>query len=144
MPSLASQGNSRHNTKMFDLQNLKELWLLLDWQDSKSALVEHANLSRDALHIYFALAIFLAACWLFKWRPSSWKPWLLLLAVQSTNELFDMFASLQDDGVIWIWANIKDMVNTMIGPTVLLLAARYLKVFTAEPAPHKDKLGDEA
>lgn len=119
---------------MIDRQDLKDLWNLLDWQDKKAALVEHANLSRDALHVYFALLIYLGACWLFRWKAGSIKPWLVVLAFQLVNELFDMRVSYEDDGVIWIWANIKDMVNTMIAPTMLLLAARFGGVFGTAPA----------
>ena len=143
MPLLASQGNRRQTRKVIDRQDLKELWLLLDWQDKKSALIEHANLSRDALHVYAALLIFLGGCWLFKWKPCEWKPWLLVLAVQTVNEVFDMRLSYEDDGVVWIWANIKDMINTMALPTIFMIVARYSGIFNAEPAAINEDLGDK-
>ena len=128
---------------MITRQDLKELWELLHWQDTKTALVDHANLSRDALHVYIALMIYLGSCWLFKWHPRSWKPWLLVLLFQTVNEVFDMRVSFEDDGVIWVWGNIKDMVNTMVAPTMLLFAARCFKVFEAKPKTPKAPSGDK-
>ncbi len=121
-------------------QELKELWILLDWQVTKTALIDHAHLGRDALHIYAALAIFLAACWLFRWKATSIKPWLLVLLAQSINEIFDMRVSYEDDGVIWIWGNIKDMINTMVAPTLLILAARYTSIFERTPSGDKPEM----
>lgn len=105
-------------------------WQAIEWQDTKTALADHAELSRDALHIYAALIIFLAACWLFKWNAGRWKPWALVLLAQCINEYFDMKNMLADDGVIWIWGSIKDTVNTMILPTFLVIAARYTAIFS--------------
>ena len=125
---------------MLDRQDLKAFWELLNWQSNKAALADHAHLGRDALHIYAALLIFLGACWLFRWKASSIKPWLLVLLIQTINEAFDMRASFEDDGVIWIWGNIKDMVNTMIAPTLLVLAARYTAIFRKEPSGDKPEM----
>lgn len=111
----------------------------IGWQDWKTALADHANLSRDALHVYAALLIFILACRLLRCRPSDWRPWLAVLAAQLVNEAFDMRDMIADDGVIWIWASVKDTVNTMIVPSVLLFAARRWEMFGAEP-----KSGDEA
>lgn len=119
---------------------VKELWSLLNWQDTKTALVDHAHLERDALHVYAALMIFLGACWLFRWKATSIKPWLLVLLIQTMNELFDMWGSYEDDGVIWIWGNIKDMINTMILPTLLILAARYTAMFDRRPSGDKPEV----
>ena len=121
-------------------QELKELWTLLDWQDTKTALVDHAHLGRDALHIYAALLIFLGACWLFRWKAGSIKPWLLVLLVQTINEIFDMRIGFEDGGAIRIWGTIKDMVNTMIAPTLLVLAARYTAIFRKEPSGDKPEM----
>ncbi len=124
-------------------EKIQQWYALLDWQDTKDAIRDHANLSQDALHIYAALAIFIGACILFRWKPSQWKPWLLVLAAQCLNEYLDVRDSLADDGVIWIWGNIKDMANTMLAPTVLLVAARYFAVFGSERKTDNPDLGDE-
>ncbi|MGB7374462.1 hypothetical protein [Pontixanthobacter sp.] len=105
----------------------------IEWQDTKTALATLADLSRDALHIYAALIIFLGACWIFRWRARSVKPWALVLLCQCINEYVDMQNMLADDGVIWIWGTIKDTVNTMILPTLILLAARYTSIFASVP-----------
>lgn len=111
----------------------------IGWQDWKTALADHANLSRDALHIYAAVLIFILACKLLRARPADWRPWLAVLAAQLVNEAFDIRDMIEDDGVIWIWASVKDTINTMIIPTVLMAAARRWELFGAAPAS-----GDEA
>jgi len=124
-------------------EKLDSLLALLEWQTAKEAIRNHANLSQDALHIYAALLIFIAACLIFRWKPREWKPWLLVLAIQCVNEFFDMRNSIADDGVIYIWGNLKDMLNTMIAPTLLMLTARYSQIFGSEVSVEDDSSGDE-
>lgn len=117
---------------------------MIGWQDLKTVMEEQLHLSRDAMHIYAALIIFLLACWIFRWKPSDWRPWLVVLLAQCFNEALDMASMLEDDGVIWIWSSVKDTVNTMITPTLLLIAARYAGVFGGDPAPRGEReSGDE-
>jgi len=124
-------------------EKLDSLLALLEWQTAKEAIRNHANLSQDALHIYAALLIFIAACLVFRWKPRDWKPWLLVFAVQCLNEYFDMRNSIADDGVIYVWGNLKDMLNTMIAPTLLMLAARYSQMFGSEASAEEETSGDE-
>ena len=124
-------------------EKLDSLLALLEWQTAKEAIRIHANLSQDALHIYAALLIFIAACLVFRWKPREWKPWLLVFAVQCANEFFDMRNSIADDGVIYIWGNLKDMLNTMIAPTLLMLTARYSQMFGSEVSVEDNSSGDE-
>ena len=98
-------------------------------QQTKRFLVEHLDLAKDALHIYVALTVFLGACLLFKWKAAQGKPWLLVLAVALTGEAWDLRDSLVYHTRIDLWGNWKDLWNTMLVPTVLMLAARYTRVF---------------
>jgi len=98
-------------------------------QQAKLVLVTHLGLAKDALHIYVALAIFLGACLLFKWKASEWKPWALVLAAALLGEAWDLRDRVIYDIPVRLAENWKDVWNTMLIPTVLLLATRYSKIF---------------
>ena len=98
-------------------------------QQTKLFLVEHLALAKDALHIYVALAVFLGACLVFRWKAAQWKPWLAVLAAALLGEAWDLRDSLVYDTPIALANNWKDVWNTMLVPTVLMLAARYTRVF---------------
>jgi len=88
----------------------------------KVALSQFLHLSKDALHIHFGLAIFLAAAFLLRRPAGSWIPWFVLLGLELVNEWLDLRHS--NFGLRDIGASTKDIVNTMFWPTVLLLAIR--------------------
>ena len=116
------------------------------FQQSKLYLVENLHLARDALHIYVALIIFVGACLMFGWKARDWLPWLLVLFVAAIGEALDIHERLEGFARPATWENLKDIVNTMILPTVLLLAARYSTIFVrgSSPAAENRGSGDEA
>lgn len=105
----------------------------ITWQNWKLRLEEATEISRDAMHIHASLAIFLIACFVCRLRPSDWRVWLIVLAAQLVNEALDMVVMLHDSGRIFWWSCIKDTINSMVLPTVLVLVARYTSLF-GEPA----------
>lgn len=98
-------------------------------QQTKLFIVEHLSLTKDALHIYVALIVFFGSCLLFKWKAAQWKPWLLVLAAALLGEAWDLRDSLVYDTPIRLAGNWKDIWNTMLVPTMLMLAARHTRVF---------------
>jgi hypothetical protein len=98
-------------------------------QQTKLFLVENLHLAKDALHIYVALIVFLGSCLLFKWRASRWKPWLAVLAAALLGEAWDVRDAVVYETGVNLWVNWKVVWNTMLLPTVLMLAARYSGVF---------------
>ena len=98
-------------------------------QEAKLALVELTDLSKDALHIYVALTVFLLSCLIFKWKSSQLKPWLLVFAVTLAGEYCDMRFANEMSVPIDLWGQVKDILNTMTPPTLLFLAARYTAIF---------------
>lgn len=117
------------------------------FQQYKLYLVEHLHLAKDALHIYVGLAVFLGACVLFRWNARQWKPWLLVLLVALVGEALDIRDRIGAFQRVVTWENLKDIINTVAIPTVLLLTARYTDFFTRGPqasvAVPQDS-GDEA
>ncbi|QQR40080.1 hypothetical protein [Devosia rhizoryzae] len=98
----------------------------------KTALTQLLHLSRDALHIHLGLGIYLVAMLLLRRGPTSWLPWLVLLAFELFNELLDTWhhGQIQVD----VLGSTKDILNTMLWPTLLLIAARLWWVKRGRPS----------
>ncbi|MCW1431315.1 hypothetical protein [Novosphingobium sp. JCM 18896] len=114
---IAEPSEARHTLRMSPLQQ------------TKLFLVEHLDLAKDALHIYVALTVFLGTCLLLRWKAAQWKPWLAVLVVAVIGEAWDLRDSLTYHTRIDLWGNGKDLWNTMLAPTILMLAARHTRVF---------------
>lgn len=97
-------------------------------QSLKLDIVELTGLSKDAMHVYVGLGVWLLAAALFRRSITSLRPWLAVLVVALAIEAFDAF----DDWVglgRWRWkASLRDVVNTMFWPTLLALLARYTRL----------------
>jgi hypothetical protein len=92
----------------------------------KTWLVTSTALSKDALHIYFGLALFVAVRLVWRWRGGWLAAWLAVLAMASGGEWLDMaleaqLSAIQPDAAHW-----HDIWNTMFWPTILLLIGRWL------------------
>lgn len=94
-------------------------------QAIKLAIVQATGLSKDALHIYVGLAVLLTAAVILRKPLRSIVPWLVVLAVVVSGELFDMRDDIASLGY-WRWgASLHDVLNTLFWPSVLLLLARF-------------------
>ena len=90
----------------------------------KTELSELLFLSRDALHIHIGLGIYVAAMLVLRRGPASMMPWLVVLAFELANEFLDAFHHSPPD--IDIIGALRDIGNTMLWPTVVLLVSRRL------------------
>jgi hypothetical protein len=97
-------------------------------QSLKLDIVGFTGLSKDALHIYVGIGVWLLAAAVFRRSITTLRPWLVALIVACGIECFDAF----DDWVQlghWRWrASLHDVINTMFWPTVLALLARYTRL----------------
>lgn len=91
----------------------------------KTDLSDLIGLSKDALHIHLGLLAFFAAMLVFRRSPASIVPWLFVLALELVNEAFDLAHELE------VLGSVKDIANTMLWPTVILLVARFAPRFLA-------------
>ncbi len=93
-------------------------------QMTKLLVMGFTGLSRDALHIYVGLIVYLVAALLWRRSFRSVLPWLAVILVAMAGELLDMRDDLNTVGH-WRWkASLHDIVNTSFWPGVLLLLAR--------------------
>ncbi|HEX6376796.1 MAG TPA: hypothetical protein VFZ91_13880 [Allosphingosinicella sp.] len=96
----------------------------MDWEAIKAAVAVWTGLERDALHIYAALLIQIAAAALLRRTLASPWPWLVVLVFALGNE----WADIQRDGRFEGWeraASLHDLWNTMLAPTLLALLVRF-------------------
>ena len=108
------------------------------FEERKSWLVTATDLSKDALHIYFGLALFMLVRLAWRWRGGWAAAWLAVLAMACGGEFLDLTAefghsAIQPDAAHW-----HDIWNTMLWPTVLLLAGPWLQPKTPAGASGED------
>ena len=95
------------------------------FQQAKLLLVEHLYLAKDALHIYVAITVFVGCCLLFGWKASQFRPLLVVLGVAFAGELWDLRDELVYSEPVAPFEHIKDILNTLAVPSLLLILSRH-------------------
>ncbi|QPQ55094.1 hypothetical protein IC614_00235 [Allosphingosinicella flava] len=99
------------------------------YADVKVFIEHYTGLERDALHIHLAILLYLCAMFVFRQTRRSRIPWLVVLAFEILNELFDLrWQQIQGTSLAW-HESLKDLWNTMLWPTALLFIGRYTTLF---------------
>jgi hypothetical protein len=97
-------------------------------QAAKLIIVAATGLSKDALHIYVGMSVFLFVAAIARRPISSWLPWAAVLMVALLGEVVDMRDDLLSLGR-WRWsASLHDIINTLLWPTVLSALARTTEI----------------
>jgi hypothetical protein len=97
-------------------------------QSLKLDIIGFTGLSKDALHVYLGLAVWLLAAALFRRSITTLRPWLAVLVVACGIEAFDAFDDWVDLGRWRYQASLHDIANTLFWPTVLALLARFTRL----------------
>ena len=98
----------------------------MSWlQSTKAWVIAHSGLAKDALHIHVALLLFFGSAIVFRWKLTSWKPWLVVVAAALIGEMWDLRDSLVYDSPVRLGANLHDVWNTLLWPSAILLMARW-------------------
>ena len=99
----------------------------MGWYSFKQWLEAASGLDMDALHIHAGLLVQLLAALLLRRSLSSLWPWLVVLAATLANEAYDLHFETwpEPDRARQLAEGVKDLLNTMLMPTILLLLARY-------------------
>ena len=111
------------------------------FEERKSWLVTATDLSKDALHIYFGLALFMLVRLAWRWRGGWVVAWLAVLVMACGGEWLDMTAEFSNAAIQPDAAHWHDIWNTMFWPTVLLLVGRWLQPVAQ---PRADVSGEDA
>jgi hypothetical protein len=98
----------------------------MNWWEIKQFVEAFTGLHMDALHVHGGvLGLILAALVLRRPLASPW-PWLVVLAATLANEWFDLTYEIWPDRRMQYDEAVRDIWNTMLLPTVLLLFGRFL------------------
>lgn len=93
-------------------------------QSFKLAIVSATGLSKDALHIYVGITVFLVARLALRKYANMFLPVAVVVAVACIGELLDMRDDINSLGY-WRWgASLHDVVNTALSPFLLTLFLR--------------------
>jgi hypothetical protein len=88
-------------------------------------LMEHATgVSMDALHILVGILAQLLFAALARVRLRSWLPWIFVLILALLNEASDFWVERWPQPAMQFGESLKDVVLTMLIPTMLMLALR--------------------
>jgi hypothetical protein len=98
------------------------------FQSFKHEVVQFAALSKDALHIYVGLIIFLVVAAIARKGLRSGVAVLAVLVVAVAGEVLDLRDEWHSREHLNWWASIHDLVNTCFWPLVLWLLARYTRI----------------
>ena len=103
------------------LENLQSL----EFWGAAKAFVNHSTVvSPDALHVLVGMILHLAISLLIRTPLSSIRPWAVLLALALLNEVLDVAVDPWPSTGAQSGEGAKDIVLTMILPTMLLIATR--------------------
>lgn len=112
--------------------NLQES-LPLMFHTAKIWLVDVTGVSRDALHIYVAIALFLTVRILFRGWPGTVIALLVVAGAALTGEWLDHQVEMLNGGLCDRAEHWHDLRNTMFGPFVLALALPLLRSGRRKP-----------
>jgi hypothetical protein len=95
------------------------------WYEFKQWLEISSGLHMDALHVHAGILCQLAAAFLLRRPLGSIWPWLVVAVAVTGNEIYDIQLDLWPNWDDQIREGVKDLWNTLLMPTLLMLVARY-------------------
>jgi CHASE2 domain-containing sensor protein len=111
----------------------------LDWYQVKLAVVEFTGLDMDALHVHAGVLGQIAAAIVLRRTLASPWPWLLVLLAALGNEWFDLAYETWPTRDEQYGESVTDLWNTMLLPTLLLVACRFLPgLFVKRAQPSRE------
>ena len=99
----------------------------MNWFELKNWLELSTGLDRDSLHIYAGVAVQLSVAFFLRRSLASPVPWFFVAAVTLANEYYD-YSFVPEGSLgnrIYYDEAIRDIWNTLLLPSVLLLIARF-------------------
>jgi hypothetical protein len=109
---------------------LHSLWKTLvaamtSWHQGKLFIEHSLTINHDSLHMLVGVLLWLAFGLLLRRPLTSWRPWLWLFAIILWNETVDLWIEQWPDPGQQYGEGAKDLLLTMVVPTILLFAARW-------------------
>jgi hypothetical protein len=92
-----------------------------DWTFDKIQIANWTGLADDTLHMHAGLLILMLSSIAFRRPPWNWRPWLVALALELLNEIWDLTQPFNATDEGNIPASLHDVGATMLWPTIILL-----------------------
>jgi hypothetical protein len=106
----------------------------MDWHEVKQWISGTSGLDMDSLHVHVGVLAQVAAAFLLRRRLSSIWPWLTVAAAVLANEAYDYQYEIWPTRWEQVLEGVKDVWNTLLLPTMLLLLTRFTPgLFVAPP-----------
>ena len=105
----------------------------MDWHQIKVWLSATTGLSMDALHVHAGVICLVAVALLLRRRLSSPWPWLVVAVVVLINEVYDYRYEIWPVREMQRDEAVRDIWNTLLLPTLILLLARFTPSLFREP-----------
>lgn len=124
----------------------------MDWHLIKEWLSSASGLDMDSLHVHIGVLAQIAVAFVLRRRLSSVWPWLAVAAAVLANEVYDFQYEKWPTRWQQFLESVKDVWNTLLLPTLLLLLARFTPGLfapsaaadTGEPREGGGKAGEQA
>lgn len=94
------------------------------WHEGKVFIEHSVSISHDSLHVIVGVLAWLVIALVVRRPLTAWRPWLWLLALIGWNETADLWIERWPDAAMQYGESAKDLLLTMLLPTMLLFAAR--------------------
>lgn len=115
----------------------------LSWYEAKMFLEHSTSVSPDALHVIAGAVIFLACALLFQRPIADVRVWAALLCLNFFNEFVDLWAERWPDPARQYGQGMKDLLLTMVVPTILYLVSRFAPtIFSPVGPPAVEEMAD--
>ena len=109
--------------------SLRKLWDVLtsgmaSWHQGKLFIEHSVAIGHDSLHVIVGTILILLIASVLRRPVSDWRPFLWVFALGLWNEAVDLWVELWPDTGKQLGEGAKDLMLTMIVPTILLLTVR--------------------
>ncbi|MEO7634714.1 MAG: hypothetical protein ABIS38_03575 [Sphingomicrobium sp.] len=94
------------------------------WHQGKLFIERGVAVDHDTLHVIVGVVAWLGFALIVRRPVTAWRPWLWLLALIGWNETADLWIDKWPDPGMQYGEGAKDLLLTMLLPTLLLFAAR--------------------
>lgn len=98
---------------------------MTSWHQGKLFIEHTVTITHESLHVIVGVLVWLFFALLFRRPITSWKPWLWLFAVILWNETVDLWVEQWPDPGQQYGEGMKDVILTMLLPSILMAAARW-------------------
>jgi hypothetical protein len=97
----------------------------MEWHAIKEWLSGTSGLDMDSLHVHVGVLAQIAIAFVLRRRLSSLWPWAAVAAAALANEAYDFQYEIWVERRGQFLESVKDVWNTMLLPTVILLLTRF-------------------